>query len=411
MKTWRTIRVVVVGWATSALLWLPLPGWSEPYIAVREGMRCSACHTNVTGGGKRTDLVSTHAKDLLHYPDFFGPFSRPVEYFTGEINPFVAIGGDLRTSAAWIFQSLGASGRVRNDQVFRGRLEQTRLEATQATLYGELRLVPDRVTFYLDQRFQPTVDNREAFALLKGFLPWDGFLKVGRMYLPYGLQLQDDEAFIRGGRSRGSSSANTGFSFNLQEPGALVGFEPGKWSVLFALTDGSGGDRDVRTVGTIYAVYDEVPFLRTLLIGGSASRVAPSSGETLLFGLFAGTNLGPLTILGEADFRSDKGRTTLGRRIGQFLAYGEANYLLFDWLNVKAAIDYADSDGRLTRQVGTATVVLDTANDAEHRVSVGLEPFLNRFVQPRLFYRINNGIRSDPTHNQNVLLLEAHVFF
>jgi hypothetical protein len=383
---------------------------AEPYIAVREGMRCSACHTNVTGGGKRTDLVATHAKDLLHYPDFFGPFSRPLEYFTGELNPYVALGGDLRTSATLIFQSLGENGRVRNDRVFRGRLEQTRLETTQATLYGEFRLIPERVSLYVDQRFQPTTDNREAFALLKGFLPWAGFVKVGRMYLPYGLQLQDDEAFIRGGRSRGSSSASTGFSFNLQEHGALVGFEPGKWSLLFAVTDGSAGDRDVRTVGTVYAVYDEVPLVRTLMIGGSASRVAPPSGETLVFGFFAGTNLGPLTILGEADFRSDKGRSTLGRRVGQFLAYGEADYLLFGWLNLKAAIDYADSDGQLVRQVGSTTV-LDTANDAEHRVSLGLEPFLNRFVQPRLFYRINNGIRSNPTHNQNVLLLEAHVFF
>jgi len=383
---------------------------AEPYIAVREGMRCSACHTNVTGGGKRTDLVATHAKDLLRYPDFFGPFSRPLEYFTGELNPYVALGGDLRTSATLIFQSLGENGRVRNDRVFRGRLEQTRLETTQATLYGEFRLIPERVSLYVDQRFQPTTDNREAFALLKGFLPWAGFVKVGRMYLPYGLQLQDDEAFIRGGRSRGSSSANTGFSFNLQEHGALVGFEPGKWSLLFAVTDGSAGDRDVRTVGTVYAVYDEVPLVRTLMIGGSASRVAPPSGETLVFGFFAGTNLGPLTILGEADFRSDKGRSTLGRRVGQFLAYGEADYLLFGWLNLKAAIDYADSDGQLVRQVGSTTV-LDTANDAENRVSFGIEPFLNRFVQPRLFYRINNGIRSNPTHNQNVLLLEAHVFF
>lgn len=383
---------------------------AEPYIAVREGMRCSSCHTNVTGGGKRTDLVATHAQEILRYPAFLGPLSRPVEAFTGEINPYVALGGNFRTSGALIFQSLGANGRVRNDRVFRGRLEQTRLETTQATLYGELRLIPDRVSFYIDQRFQPTVDNREAFALIKGLLPWQGFLKVGRMYLPYGLQLQDDEAFIRGGRTRGSSSASTGFSFNLQEPGAMIGFEPGKWSLLFAVTDGSAGDRDVRTVGTVYAVYDEVPILRTLMIGGSASRVAPPSGETLVFGFFAGTNLGPVTLLGEADFRSDKGRATLGKRVGQFLAYGEANYLLFGWMNLKAAIDYADSDGQLTRQVGNRTV-LDTANDAENRVTVGLEPFLNRFLQPRLLYRINNGIRSNPTHNQNVLVLEAHVFF
>ena len=230
------------------------------------------------------------------------------------------------------------------------------------------------------------------------------------MFLPYGLQLQDDEAFIRGGRSRGSSSASTGFSFNLQESGGEIGFSPGPLTLLLAVTDGAGADRDVRVTGTAYLVCDEVPLVRTLLAGSSFSRIGPPGSETQVFGFFAGTHLGPFVVLGEADFRSDKNASTLGRRVGQFLAYGEANYLLFDWLNVKAAVDYADSDGQISRTADGITV-LDTANDAENRVSVGLEPFLNRFFQPRLFYRINNGVRSQPTHNQNVLLLEAHVFF
>ena len=37
--------------------------------------------------------------------------------------------------------------------------------------------------------------------------------------------------------------------------------------------------------------------------------------------------------------------------------------------------------------------------------------FLNRFLQPRLFYSISNGVESNATHNQNVLTAEVHVFF
>lgn len=403
-------RRIVGGWLVSIAFGVAVSSYAEPYLAVREGMPCGSCHVNRNGGGKRTDLVATHAQEILRYPEFLGRFSRPLEYFSGEIAPLVSVGGDLRTSASLVFQDLGRNGRVDNEKVWRDRLETTRLETTLAALYGEVRLIPEYLTLYVDQRVAPTVDNREAFALLSGIFPWDGFVKVGRMFLPYGLQLQDDEAFIRGGRGRGSSSASTGFSFNLQEAGGEIGLAPGPLTLLIAVTDGAGGDRDVRVTGTAYVLLDEVPVLRTLLLGSSFSRVGPPKSQTQVFGFFAGTNLGPLTVLGEADFRSDKNAGTLGRRVGQFLAYGEANYLLFDWLNVKAAVDYADSDGQLSRTVGGVTV-LDTADDAENRVSIGLEPFLNRFFQPRLFYRINNGVRSQPTHNQNVLLLEAHVFF
>jgi hypothetical protein len=366
----------------------------------------------MNGGGMRTDLVRTHARDILHYPNFFGKFSNPPEFFSGEINQYLALGADLRTSETAVFQDQGSPAKcpgpgqsstncVDNDQVFRGRLETNRLEVTEAVVYSEVRLIPDYLIFYLDQRFQPTTDNREAFGLLKGVFPWNGFVKGGRMYLPYGLQLQDDEAFIRGGRSHGSSSASTGFSFNLQEAGGEIGVAPGPLTFLLAVTDGTSNDRDVRVTTTAYAVFDELPVVRNVLVGGSFSRIGPPGTQTTLFGFFAGSNIERLTFLGECDFRDDHNQATNGRTVGRFIAYGEGDYLFFDWLNFKATVDYSDWDGNPG---------VDT-DDSENRVSVGLEPFLNRFVQPRLFYRINNGISTNATHNQNVLLAEVHLFF
>lgn len=380
---------------------------AEPYLALREGMRCSACHTNMNGGGKRTDLVSTHAREILRYPGFLGSFANPPEFFSGELNRFLGVGADLRTSAALIFQELGQDGWVRNDRIFRSRLDQTRFELNQATIYGEIRLIPDRLSVYVDQRLAPSIDTREAFAMVKG-LPWNGYVKAGQFFLPYGLQLQDDESFIRGGRRTGS--ANTGFSFNVREVGGAVGFEPGPFTFMLAVTDGSPGDRDVRVTGTAYTLFDELPIVRSLMLGTSFSRVGPPGTETIVWGFFAGKTIQRLTLLAEVDFRSDRLRETGRQRIGQFLSYVEANYLFFDWLNFKVAFDYADSDGRITRQEGGQTV-LDTANDAENRFSIGFEPFLTRYIQPRIFYRINNGVRSLPTHNQNILFAEAHVFF
>jgi hypothetical protein len=399
------MRAVVryLGLVFCSLLLSAVPTLAEPYFAVREGLKCSACHTNMNGGGKRTDLVNTHARDLLHYPTFFGVFSNPPEFFTGEINKYLAFGADLRANETATFQDGKPDpdgvfrGQVRNDQVFRGRLETNRLDVTEAVVYGEVRLIPDYLTFYLDQRFQPQTDNREAFGLLKGVLPWNGFIKAGRMFLPYGLQLQDDGAFIRGGTN---GSVNTGFSFNQQQAGGEIGFEPGPVTFIGAVTDGPAGDRDVQVTLTASTLFTDLPVVRNVFLGGSFSRVGPPHSETELFGFFAGSNIERLTVLGEADFRSDRTPATNGRSIGRFIAYNEWDYLLLDWLNCKIAIDYADNDG-----------TLGDTSDSENRVSVGLEPFINRFLQPRLFYRVSNGIRSNNTHNQSIILAEAHVFF
>jgi len=384
---------LILGW----LLLGVAPAFAEPYFAVREGLRCSACHTNMTGGGKRTDLVNTHARELLHYsPSLLGNFSNPPEYLTGEINQFFAVGADLRASETATFQDLGSNGRVNNDKVWRDRLETNSIDVTETVLYGEFRLIPDTLILYVDQRLQPQTTNREAFGMLK--LPWYGtYVKAGQMFLPYGLQLQDDGAFIRGGTN---GSANTGFSFNVEQPAFEIGLEPGPFTFVTAVSQGVSNDRDVQVTMTASALLTDVPVVRNALAGFSFSRVGPPGSQTTVFGPHIGTNYERLTVLGEADFRDDKNSQTNGNTIGRFICYGEGDYLFLGWLNFKVAVDYSDNDG-----------TLGDTNDAENRVRFGLEPFLNRFLQPRLFYSISNGVESNATHNQNVLTAEVHVFF
>ena len=400
------------GLLTAWLLLSTAPALAEPYFAVREGLACSACHVNMNGGGMRTDLVRTHARDILHYPRFFGKFSNPPEFFNGEINQYLALGADLRASNTATFQDQGSPAQcpgpagsstncVFNDKVFRGRLQTNNIDVTETVVYGEVRLIPNYLSFYLDQRFQPGTENREAFGLLKGVLPWNGYIKAGQMFLPYGLQLQDDGAFIRQGTN---SSAGTGFSFNQQQAGGEIGFEPGPVTCVLAVSNGPAGDRDVQVTSTVSTLFTELPVIRNVLLGGSFSRVGPPvppGTQTTLFGFFGGSNIERFTFLGEFDFREDHSQATNGRTVGRFIAYGEGDYLFFDWLNFKATVDYSDWDG---------SPGVDT-NDSENRVSFGVEPFLNRFLQTRLFYRVSNGISSKPEHNQNVLLAEVHLFF
>jgi hypothetical protein len=381
-----------------------LGGWSrsgaEPYMAVREGLPCAACHTNVTGGGKRTDLVATHANEILRVPDwdFMSTFTRPADAFTGDINQYLALGSDLRVNYNAVFQDEpNADGQVDNDKIFRGNLLNSELDVSQATIYLEARLIPEVLTLYVDQRVAPNTNNREAWGMLR--LPWWGsFLKAGRMFLPYGLQLQDDTMFIRGGYN---GSANTGFSFEQQQAGFEIGVQPETYTAIFSVTNGPSGDNDVQVTGTVSAMFTDVPIVRDVYLGGSFTHVNPPGAVTTLFGFFGGFNLGNLTTLAEIDIGDYKNASTDQLSIGTFIGYVEADYLFFDWLNMKVAFNYADWDGDLSER----------GNDSENRFVVALEPFLNRFFQPRLSYYIGNGVRSLPAHNQNVLQLQLHFFF
>ena len=234
------LRLVVVG----LFVMTAARAVAEPYMAVREGYKCSACHVNITGGGMRTEFVAVHARDILHYPNFFPSIATPLDSFTGRINQYIGIGSDLRVDYTTIFQDKpDENGQVDNNQVFRGRVQSNQITVNEADGYLEVRLIPDILTAYLDQSFAPQVNTREAWGLLR--LPYDFFAKAGKMFLPYGLQIQDDTAFIRGGRN---GSVTTGFSFQQQQAAFEAGWEGGPFSVITAVSDGSSGDRNVQVM-------------------------------------------------------------------------------------------------------------------------------------------------------------------
>src|SRR5262245_65999768 len=85
---------------------------AEPYLAVRSGAKCSDCHTNLDGGGKRTAFAHIHSHDILHDLRIL-PLPAGVESFNGEISPYVSIGSDLRVRSdnTWNGQ-FTSSGRL-----------------------------------------------------------------------------------------------------------------------------------------------------------------------------------------------------------------------------------------------------------------------------------------------------------
>src|SRR5215510_8138518 len=97
---------------------------AEPYLVVREGAKCSDCHTNLTGGGKRTPFAQIHSHDILHDLDLI-PLPPGAKGFNGQLMSFVSIGSDLRVRNTTTFEDkptcdkAGKNCKVPENKVFR----------------------------------------------------------------------------------------------------------------------------------------------------------------------------------------------------------------------------------------------------------------------------------------------------
>lgn len=374
-----------------AVLWSASAVRAEPYLAVREGYKCSFCHVNQTGGGKRTGVGSMMADVWTKPPkDLFSDLASRTP-ITGLLVDGVSIGADFRGTNTTLMQDKpNAKGRVRNNTAFRP-VHSNDFEIAEASAYLEVNLIRDALTFYLDESFGPgSAFNRETFGLITGFLPWNMYVKAGKFFPPYGFRLQDDAAFIR---------SRTGFNFTSPDTGVEVGIAPGDAFFSVAVTNGTGISRGQRIGKQVSLngsyLFSNVPVVRNLWIGGSFAHNSLKGKERMLYGFHAGLNLWRLTVLGEIDFIEDE---QLPQRASQFAGYGEINWLVCDWMNAKFAYDYFNP----SRQRGDQAIT---------RYSFGIEPFLSKFLQLRLFYRVYNGVPERPRDNFDQLITEMHVFF
>lgn len=362
----KVTRMIVAGCA-GVLLALTTPhGHAEPYLAVSKGMHCSSCHSHAGGGGKRNVYGNAFSQAELA-ASRLGDAAAPL--WTGELNRWFSVGGNLRGG----FSHTDTPGSDASSE----------FAVNRATVYLEANIVPGRLSIYVDQQVAPSASiNREAYVRVSGS-KW--FVGVGQFFLPYGLRLQDDTAFVR---------LATGTTFDNPDRGLQLGYESGPWSTIASITNGSGGGRDTDTGKQLSLLSVFVrPRWR---VGLSASVNNADAGDREMGGLFAGLRTGPIAWLAEVDLVSDE--LAPGETLEAVAGLVEANWMYRQGHNLKLTYDVLDPDD-------------DVSEDLEVRYSLVWEYSPMQFLQGRIGLRTYDGPPQRPAANREIFFAELHGFF
>lgn len=372
----RNLVMAALALGALALVAVPDDALAEPYLAVRTGLKCSACHVNRTGGGARNDFGAAWAQTSL-------PVKTLTPVRSRRLNDWASLG--LNARAVWSYALSKPDAAPETPT--------TQFEISEAQVQLEARFVPNVLALYIDQTVGPDrAFTREAFGLAewRGTVP--GFAKLGKFLLPYGWRLWDEDALTR---------TETGFLYSTPDIGVEVGIEPGPLTWSVAVTNGSSGASEGNSEKMLTS--SAVMTWRRFRVGASASYNSAPDSETGIYGAYAGLNVGPLSLLGETDliFNSFDDASTDNR--DQVLAYIEGDVLVRQGVNLKLSHGFHQPTAKIRDESAA------TPEDQRTRTRAGIEVFPVSFVQVSAYYT-----RFDNAGDQNDLdrfSIEGHLHF
>jgi len=342
---------------------------AEPYIAVETGLKCVSCHVNPTGGGKRNVFGMTYARtriaDRLILRD-----DDPRDW-NSDVAGWLGVGGDYRGGYSAVDQS--------------GPDDASDWDTSKGALYLELRAIPGLLTFYADEQLAPgDALNREAYALIT---PRRGkyTIKAGQMFLPFGLRIQDDSAFVR---------QRSGINFNTPDEGVELGLELPRWSAQAAFTDGTAGagNQPGKSQTSLSATYVRSRWRA----GFSHNTNEDPLGDREMLGAFAGWRTGPISWLAEVDLITDEMPAGPDNEIVATLL--EGNWRFHKAHNLKVSYEFLDPSDNVSE-------------DEQERYSIVWEYSPFQLLQARAGWRAYNGVPLIPVTNRSEFFLELHAYF
>jgi hypothetical protein len=340
---------------------------AEPYLAIQQGFKCSQCHVNPTGGGQRNAFGDVFAQTLLPQRHI----DTGTDVWTGALAKFLSVGGDLRFTGSYR-QVPGVSSRDEFD-------------LDQARVYIEASVIPDRLLVYVDELVAPGgALNREAYGMYWS-AKHDWYVKAGQMYLPFGIRIEDQTAFIE---------TATGINMTNPDQGVEFGWLRGPWDTQFAVSNGTAGASEDDN-GKQYS--GQLIFVQSRWrVGAAANFNDADAGDKSSYGLFAGLRTGPIAWLAQGELVDDKSIANGGGKAAATLV--EGNWLIKAGNNLKVTGEFLDPN----RNVG---------HDTQTRWSVLYELTPIQFVQVRAGVRYSDGIPQTPVQHTRLYFVQVHGFF
>jgi hypothetical protein len=345
--------------------------YAEPYFAARTGFKCSQCHVNRTGGGKRTDYGVIYSQYKLMMANAMS--EKQAFSFDPKLSNSVSIGANFRVEPTYTLKYTTKPQDAAKVPAVQGEKFET-APIRESNLYFQVDLVKDVLTYYADVS---GATIREMWGMLQ-FGP-SYYIKAGQMLLPYGIRLMDDDAFVRN---------VPGYTYGVSAPSIEVGIEPGPLSLIVNANDGR-----ISSVG--YFVFREMPMaLRTIRLGGSYSVPVPKvdrrSNNSM--GVFGMASMGMFSILAEHDL-------TKKDSINKVEDYVEVDFLPMQGLNFKVVMEWMTPNK------------LAQGHNGRRRLTLGVEPYVMQFMQLGLYYRKNDFVPQAGSENQDQVVGRVHVYF
>ncbi len=364
------ILVIVV----ASLLVFHLSIQAEPYLAIKNNLKCVSCHVNPIGGGLRNDFGKKYGQNIL--PSKANQFDSAT---MAKLTQYLSIGADAR------FNANLQKNEAQTNNTSKG------FAVDSAQLYLHFMIPNTGLSFYFDEQVAPgSAINREAFVMYnfaENSALNSNYIKAGKLYIPYGLRIEDDSAFIR---------QATGMNFDNSDSGIEYGINLKQTSINLYITNGTSQATN-NDDNLLYGARIEQLFSQFRI--GASAALNDSTQATKLFNIFAGVQFGNVGLLGEVDYLTiEAANTSTKQDINQLVSLLELNYQWRKGWNFKLTAEYFDPDSNV-----------DENEQTRYSFISEYTPLSN--MQLRLGLRVKQDIPQVPEQNYDVIFLQSHFYF